>query len=250
MRHLMLFESHRLYENFQSDVKEVTAEVKELETEMAGHEDDDNAKAALLMQALDKDGDLEEVVPEVVKEAAKNLEAQDLNESVEELVHMVEVAGNILGNAGLMEFIAKQIHKATGKSPDVGELTQMLRGVLDGIKKATGAPAKAIEKFFTWCGIKAGVKKEEGQKAVGLIGKLCVVLMFFGMGIIHFPVLGTSGIMWWILSLTGLIGKSVEIAEISHKIYSMIVDAKEDEHTAKQVGITHEDFNDLMYGVN
>jgi hypothetical protein len=54
-----------------------------------------------------------------------------------------------------------------------------------------------------------------------------VLTFLLTLGLVHFPVLGASAIMW-VLSLTGLIGKSIEITHLVHELIKEIKDKPEE----------------------
>lgn len=241
----MLFDS--IVESVTGDIKDVQAEVKEVMDEL-GKEgaQDDELKAALLMQAIDNDGEIEEVDIEALKKDVKEgmlLRGQALNESAAGVIHTLEVIGNIAGNSALIEFLLEKIEKATGKKMDAGKVKDTIMKIVEGLKKVTGLPAKAIEKFFAWIGSKLGMS-DGGKKGLELVGMVMVIAFFLSLGVMHFPVLGT-GVMWWILSLTGLVGKSVELVKIGKEIAHMVKNAKKDEKSAEEFGVSAEELEKI-----
>lgn len=268
-RKVMLFESwdksrifNTLLENVTGEIKDVEKNVDEIMDELKDEgkdADSDEVKAALLMQAMelaDEGKDLADLDLDKAKQAIEEglairgksfnelNESGDISESAGGVIHGLELIGNVLGNAGLMEFISHKIEEATGKKPDLGKIGKTIEGIFGALKKVTGFPMKAIGKFFEWIAGKFGLEGNV-QKGAGLVGKLAVIIFLFGLGVAHFPVLGT-GILWWILSLTGLVGKSVEVAEISTKIFKLIRGAGEGkEEDAKAVGVSQEDIEGL-----
>lgn len=250
-RRVMLFESWDasrafdiLLENVSGEIKDVQKEVETIMKDLKDEGKDaesDEVKAAILMQAIDladAGKDLDELDIEKAKTDIKEgieLRGQALNESESTVVHALEVAGNILGNSALLEFITKKLEKLTGKSMDPGKLKSTIEGILGGIKKVTGLPGKAISKFFGWVAEKFGANMD-GKKAAELLGTGAMVVFLFALGVANFPVLG-SGVLWWILSLTGLVGKSVEILHIYKEVKDLITKAAEgDEKAAAEVG--------------
>ena len=188
-----------------SDIKDEVEEIKDKDSELS-----DDEKAKLLMAAIDNDGDLTNIDVDDIKESI-------VNESIGEgIVHVVEVVGNIAGNSAMMEFILEKIEKLTGKKMDASKLKENIEKIVTFLRKISGTPAKAIEKFFEFIGKKIGLSPK-GQKGLELVGFGFVVCFFFAIGVAHFPVLG-EGILWWLLSLTGLIGKATELWRTGREI--------------------------------
>lgn len=214
----------KLIESVSGDIADVKDEVKQ-EMEELGKEgaSDDELKAALLLQAIEKDGNLEEVdVDQLKKDVQEGMKTRGtpLNESASGIIHTIEVIGNIAGNSALIEFICHKAEEATGKKMDPGKIKSTIQGIVGALKKVTGLPAKAIEKFFEFIGNKLGMNPAN-KKGLELVGMVAVIVFFFAMGVVHFPVLGT-GILWWVLSLTGLVGKSIELVKIGKEIAHLI----------------------------
>lgn len=262
-RRVMLFESWDQTTLFNAIMESVTGEIKNVEQsvtnimdELKDEGDDaesDEVKAAILMQAMDladegkdiEDLDLDKAKSDVKEGLSIRGKSYDeVNESVGGAIHVLELIGNVLGNSALLEFIAHKIEKATGQKPDMGKVAKTIEGIAGALKKVTGLPAKAIEKFFEWIANKFGFTGNI-EKGAGLVGKLVVIVFLFGLGIAHFPVLGT-GILWWLLSLTGLVGKSVEVAEMSKDIFRLITKAGEGKDDAvKELGMSQDDIEKI-----
>jgi hypothetical protein len=230
-KRIQLFEQFNNVVNFNMLLESVTGDIStikdEVKTEMAELEKDgatdDETKAALLMQAIDLDGDLEEIDIDKLKKDVKEgmlIRGEGLNESAEGVIHIIEVIGNIAGNSALIEYLCEKAEKVTGKKMDAGKVKTTILGIVGALKKVTGLPAKAIEKFFEFIGHKTGMNAA-GTKGLELVGMVAVIVFFFAMGVMHFPVLG-SGILWWLLSLTGLVGKSIELIRIGKEIAHLI----------------------------
>jgi hypothetical protein len=252
----MLFESwdisqtfDAILENVSGDIKDVQKDVdtiiKDLKDEGKDAETDE-VKAAILMQAIDladAGKDLEDLDIEKAKSDVKegiDIRGQVLNESESAVVLALEVAGNILGNSALLEFITEKLEKLTGKSMDPGKIKSTIEGILGGISKVTGLPGKAISKFFSWVAGKFGANMD-GKKAAELLGTGTMVVFLFAIGVANFPVLG-SGVIWWVLSLTGLVGKSVELTKIYREIKDLITKAASgDEKAAETIGAKPEE---------
>ena len=269
-RKVMLFESwdqsrifSALLENVSGEIKDVEMDVEKIMGELKDEGKDaesDEVKAALLMQAIelaDEGKDLEDLDVDAAKKQIEEgftirgksfndlNESGDISESAGGVIHGLELIGNVLGNSGLLEFIAHQIEKATGKKPDMGKIGKTIEGIAGALKKVTGLPAKAIAKFFEWIAGKFGLEGDV-KKGAGLVGKLAVIIFLFGLGVAHFPVLGT-GVLWWILSLTGLVGKSIEVTEISQKIFKLIKGAGEgkNDKAEEELGVGQDEIEKL-----
>lgn len=247
-KRIQLFEQFNVGLNFDLMLESVTGEIKDVKQDIdsvikdlkADKEaaDDDDVKAALLIQAIENDGDLDQVDLEKVKDEVKennkikNNPDLNVNESASGLIHTIELIGNFAGNADLMHFIAGKIEKATGKKVDTGKVSKTIQGVAGALKKITGLPAKALIKFFDWVAEKIGL---EGDTAKGfnMVARIVVLTFLLALGIYHFPVLG-AGMLMQILSITGLLGKSVEIAHIGKEILHLIKNAKNDPEKFKE----------------
>lgn len=218
-----------LKENAAGTASNVQSKVVDLGKQLkAAGEDisDEEVQAAMLMAALDAKGKLDKVDAEDVESIAKEIQesrGEVLNESV---IHTIELIGNVLGNSALLNVITKAISKLVGKKMDPGKIKAGIEKVLKIIKSVTGFPAKAIEKFFMWITKLLGGGKG-AQKIAGFSGLLVAVVIFFGMGVAFFPVLGGTPIMI-ILSLTGLVGKGFELASLWNEL-AQAIDSYEQE---------------------
>jgi hypothetical protein len=190
---------------------------------------DEEVQAALLMAALDDKGKLDNVDAQDVDAVAgqiKEARGYTLAESGGGLIHTLEMVGNILGNTALLNVIAKAVEKATGKKVDPSKMAAGITKMAGFLKKLTGLPAKAMEKFFGFIAGKMG-GGDTAQKIAGYAGTMVVVLVFFALGTLFFPVLGASPLMI-ILSLTGLVGKGFEIAALWKHIKEAIAQYKQE----------------------
>lgn len=263
-RRVMLFESwstssifDTLLENVSSEIKDVQQEVdaimKDLKDEGKDAETDE-VKAAILMQAIDladAGKDLDELDIDKAKADVKEgmsirgQELDPLNESESGLIKGIEVAGALLGNAVFLEFISKKLEKLTGKSMDPEKMKGTLEKIFGGIKKVTGFPGKAISKFFGWAAEKLGANLN-GKKAAEMLGMGAMIIFLGALGVTHFPVLGV-GVLWWILSLTGLVGKSLELVHIYKEVKELITKVSDnDSKAAEEVGVAGEELNKLV----
>lgn len=219
-----------LFENAAGLASSIQSKVMEFGKELkAAGEDptDEEAQAALLMAALDKGGNLDKVDVEDAEKAVdqvKENRGYSLNEGGG-VLHALELAGNILGNVALLNVIAAAIQKVTGKKVDTSTLASKVNRITGKLKNLTGLPAKAMEKFFAMVTKKLG-GGAAAQKVAGFAGTIIVVVAFFALGAVFFPVLGGSPLMI-ILSITGLIGKGFELAHLWKELKHAIADYKE-----------------------
>ena len=186
---------------------------------------DEEVQAALLMKAIEAGGKLDKIEPKDVKE----LEAQIkegrnyINESGGAAVMAVEGVGMALGNSALVHGIALGVEKITGKKQDDAKVKAGIEKRLKEIKNITGFPAKVVSQFFTFL-VKAWGGGEVAQKVAGVIGTIFVVGVFIAIGIVLFP--GTGSIIMFILAMTSLLGKGVEIFLLLKKLWHIIKDNK------------------------
>jgi len=190
---------------------------------------DEEVQAALLMAALDDKGKLDNVDAQDVEAIAgqiKEARGYTMSESGGGLIHTLEMVGGILGNVALMNVIAKAVEKVTGKKMDPSKMAASVNKLAGMLKKLTGLPAKAMEKFFALIAGKMG-GGDTAQKIAGYAGTMIVVIVFFAMGAYMFPIFGASPLMI-ILSLTGLIGKGFEIGALWKHIKEAIKQYKDE----------------------
>lgn len=206
----------------------VQASVDKLGQELkAAGEDisDEEVQGAMLMAAMDEKGKIDNIDPEDVEAVtAKIQESRGYIIKESGALHAIEVAGSILGNVALMNVIAKAVEKATGKKLNPDKLAASVTKIAGVLKKVTGLPAKAMEKFFEKIAKMFG-GGDAAQKIAGYSGTLITVLTLFALGVAMFPVLGGSPLMI-ILSLTGLIGKGFEIGALWKHIKEAIAEYK------------------------
>lgn len=221
-----------IFENAVGMASGIQSQVVNLgkELQAAGQDvTDEEVQAALLMAALDDKGKLDNVDAQDVDAVAgqiKEARGYTIAESGGGLIHTLEMVGNILGNAALLNVIAKAVEKATGKKIDPSKMSAGITIMAGFLKKLTGLPAKAMEKFFAFIAGKMG-GGDAAQKIAGYSGTMLVVLVFFALGTLFFPVLGASPLMI-ILSLTGLVGKGFEIGALWKHIKEAIKQYKDE----------------------
>ncbi len=123
-KRIQLFEQFNNEINFDLLLESVTGDIADIKDEVKQEMDelgkkgaeDDEIKAALLMQAIASDGDLENVDIEKLRkdvEEGMTLRGKPLNESAEGIIHIIEVIGNIAGNSALIEYLCEKAEKIT-----------------------------------------------------------------------------------------------------------------------------------------
>ena len=180
---------------------------------------DDEVQAALLGALIDANGKVDSVDVsdvEAIKQDIKESRTHIIQESG--ILHSIEAAGTVLGNAALLNALAGGFSKV-GIKVDQNSLKQKIEKVVSLIKKVTGFPAKMMEKAFEWISKKLGFS-QFGQKVAGLSGVLIVTIAFLALAIYLFPSIG-SGVLL-VFAISGMIGKTVEIANIIKEIWEHI----------------------------
>lgn len=184
---------------------------------------DQNVQAAMLLAALQKNGDVSRVSADDVSAAmTKNVKEskQSLKESESAIIHIIEMVALVLGNAALIETICEIILKITGKKVDPTKFKAAVTKFATFLKKATGLPMKAFGNAIAWI-----IKKMGGGDASQKIGKysvkLVVVVVMAAMGVLFFPLGGVS-LVGIALSITGMIGKGFEIVKLAKELTAAI----------------------------
>jgi hypothetical protein len=180
---------------------------------------DDEVQAALLGALIDADGKVDNVDVsdvEAIKQDIKESRTYIIQESG--VLHSIELAGTILGNAALLHALAGGLSKV-GIKVDENSLKQKIEKVVNLIKKVTGFPAKMMEKAFMWISKKLGFS-QFGQKVAGLSGVLIITVAFLALAIYLFPSVGSGLLLMFAIS--GMIGKTVEIAKILKEIWEHV----------------------------
>lgn len=186
---------------------------------------DEEVQAALLMKAIEAGGKIDKIEPKDVKE----LEAQIkegrnyINESEGAALMAVEGVGMALGNSALVHGIALGVEKITGKKQDDAKVKAGIEKRLKQIKNITGFAAKVTSQFFTFLA-KAWGGGEVAQKVAGVVGTIFVVAVLIAIGIVLFP--STGSIILFILAITSLLGKGVEIFLLLKKLWHIIIGNK------------------------
>jgi len=213
-----------LTESLDGSANTVQNKLKDLSNELTdagGDITDEEVQAAMLSALIDADGKIDSVdvtdiesVKTEIKESRGYLTEDD---GVFGVVHLV---GDVLGNAAFLEKLDKALNKV-GIDIDEKLLEKRLKVMFSGLKKVTGFPAKVLEKFFAWVSKKFGASVK-GQKIAGISGLLMSVFFMFVVGCALFPSI-TSGVLMTI-SLTSLIGKSVEIVSLIKELLHLMSD--------------------------
>lgn len=251
----LLFEEFKRADHFNGLLESVTGDIKDVQSDFdtikkeleADKEaaDDEDIKAALLIQAIEKDGDLESVDVEAVKNEVKEhnkTKGQPINESASGVIHVIEMIGSFAGNMDLIHWICGKIEKLTGKKADADEIAKTIKKIAEALKQISGLPAKALIKFFDWVGAKFGLKTDGAKKAFDIVGRILVLTTLFAFGVMHFPVLG-SGVLMWVLSLTGLVGKAVELKHLFHEFTELV---KKPEEFSDVTGISQDEIEQMI----
>ena len=229
--------SKALLEAITGDASAVQKQLFNLGNELkAGGEDvtDDEVQAALLGALIDANGKVDNVDVsdvEAIKQDIKESRTHIIQESG--ILHSIEAAGTVLGNAALLNALAGGFGKV-GIKVDQNSLKQKIEKVVSLIKKVTGFPAKMMEKAFEWISKKLGFS-QFGQKVAGLSGVLIVTVAFLALAIYLFPSIG-SGVLL-VFAISGMIGKTVEIANIIKEIWEHVKEELGDAMSADSTGV-------------
>ena len=222
----------RLLENVQGLASNVQTKVMELGKEIkAAGEDitDEEVQAAMLMAALEDGGNLDKVDAqdvETITQQIKEARGYRLKEAGGGgLLQTVELIGAALGNVALLNVVASTMKELTGKEINPDQISQKINKAMGPLKKLTGLPAKAMEKFFEFITKKLGGGKAS-QKIAGYSGTIVVVTILLALGLLFFPVLGASPLMVF-LSLSGVIGKGFELTTLWKHLTDAIKDYKQ-----------------------
>jgi hypothetical protein len=225
--------SRRLFENVQGLASSVQNKVMELGKEVkAAGEDitDEEVQAAMLMAALEDNGNLDKVDVQDVETIAQQIQEARGYRLKEAggggLLQTVELVGAALGNVALLNVIAGTMKELTGKEINPDQISQKINKAMGPLKKLTGLPAKAMEKFFEFVTKKLGGGKAS-QKIAGYSGTIVIVTILLALGLLFFPVLGASPLMVF-LSLTGVIGKGFELATLWKHLIEAIKNYKQE----------------------
>ena len=209
----------KIFSLFEGAENQVNQELEDLQGEIGDISNlSDDEKASLLLKAIELEGDLDQIEKEDLE---ANIEEDTLNEE-EGVLEMVEIMNEIIGNSGLFHFIVEKTQKITGKKISEEEIKEKLQKILEKIKNIVGLPAKGIEGFFSFIAKKLGASESRQEKA-GLIGLAFVTISLFIMGILTWP----HGILFMIISLTSLLGKSIKLIKVGKKIYNLITHPEE-----------------------
>jgi hypothetical protein len=229
--------SRVLLEAITGDASAVQKQLFNLGNELkADGEDvtDDEVQAALLGALIDANGKVDSVDVsdvEAIKQDIKESRTYVIQESG--ILHGIEAAGTVLGNAALLNTLAGGFGKV-GIKVNENTLKQKIEKVVSLIKKVTGFPAKMMEKAFEWISKKLGFS-QFGQKVAGLSGVLIVTIAFLALAIYLFPSIG-SGVLL-VFAISGMIGKTIEIANIIKEIWEHVKEELGDAMSADATGV-------------
>jgi hypothetical protein len=214
--------SSMLIESAEGDAKSVQNDLKVLSSELqADGEDitDEEVQAAMLSALIDADGDLDKIdVTDIESVKTEIKESRGYITEDEGIFGVLHLVGDVLGNAAFLEKLDKGLNKI-GIDIDEKLLEKRLKVFFTGLKKVTGFPAKMMEKFFDWVAKKFGASAK-GQEVAGISGTLLVILLMFAIGIALFP--SISSVVLMTISLTSLIGKSVEIVSLTKELIHLM----------------------------
>lgn len=229
--------SRVLLEAITGDASAVQKQLFNLGNELkADGEDvtDDEVQAALLGALIDANGKVDSVDVsdvEAIKQDIKESRTYVIQESG--ILHGIEAAGTVLGNAALLHTLAGGFNKV-GIKVNENALKQKIEKVVNLIKKVTGFPAKMMEKAFMWISKKLGFS-QFGQKVAGLSGVLIITIAFLALAIYLFPSIG-SGVLL-VFAISGMIGKTIEIANIIKEIWEHVKEELGDAMSADSTGV-------------
>lgn len=229
--------SRILLEAITGDASAVQKQLFNLGNELkADGEDvtDDEVQAALLGALIDANGKVDSVDVsdvEAIKQDIKESRTYVIQESG--ILHGIEAAGTVLGNAALLHTLAGGFSKV-GIKVNENTLKQKIEKVVNLIKKVTGFPAKMMEKAFMWISKKLGFS-QFGQKVAGLSGVLIITIAFLALAIYLFPSIG-SGVLL-VFAISGMIGKTIEIANIIKEIWEHIKEELGDAMSDDSTGV-------------
>ena len=184
---------------------------------------DDEVQAAMLSALIDANGKIDSIDVSDVESISKQIkESRGYLAEGGGLLHTIEAVGTILGNTAFIHALATGLHSIGFKNVDESQLKAKLEKGVKLIKNVTGFPAKVMEKAFSWIAKKLGVSIT-GQKVAGISGILVMTLALLALAIYLFPSV-SSGILL-IFSISGMVGKSVEIVKLIQELYHHIGDS-------------------------
>jgi len=205
---------------------------------------DDEVAAAALDQLVNAKGDLNKVDPDKmdIEEVKRNIResrgmTMTLNESGGAALHAIEAIMVFLGNAGLIEWLAKALSKFLGKSVNPGKIKAGLKWFADGVKALASLPMKAVGKFigFLFKIITFGQASDSSVKIAEISGKGLLVVAGIALGVVAFPLAGAS-VLGICLSIGGLIGKALELKHLWHEMKVAFAELKDKKEFQKQLG--------------
>lgn len=217
--------TQKILETIASTAQSVGGVLKSLGDEVidAGMDmSDEEVQAALLSKLLDAQGKIEKVDVSDVKELEQQVQEGRgyIQEGGSAMATVAHAAGEVLGNAALIEALSHGLAKITGKKDaEVKAGFKKVQNFFKNLGAITGFPGKVIERSFKWIAAKWGAG-EKAQKIFGIAGMMLFVLLMGVIAIISFP--SITSVTALVLGLTALIGKSVEMVKlIGHMIHTV-----------------------------
>lgn len=206
----------------ETSAQEVQSKLNTLNTELKKDGEDitdEEVQAAMLNALIDADGDVNAVDVSDIESIKKEIkESRNYIYEGGGVLHAVEQAGTILGNAAFIHLLAEGLHKIGIPIPEE-KIKKNMDKFVKGIKAVTGWPAKAMERAFSWMAKKLGFG-DFGQKIAGIAGSLIVTIALFAIGIYMFPSIVSTVSL--IFAISGLLGKGGEIIALIKKLIQTI----------------------------
>lgn len=217
--------TQRIVETITATAQSVGSELKKLGDEVAATGldlTDEEVQAALLSKLLDANGNLNKIDASDVKELEQKVQEgrKYLKEGGGAVATVAHAAGDVLGNAALIEVLAHSLAKITGKNEaDVKAGFKKVQTMLKNTGAVAGFAGKAIERFFKWLAAKWG-GSEKTQKVFGIVGMMLFVLLMATIAIISFP--SMTSLVSIAIGATALIGKAIEMVKlVKHLIHTV-----------------------------
>jgi uncharacterized membrane protein YeaQ/YmgE (transglycosylase-associated protein family) len=214
-----------LVESVSGDASAAMSQTKKLsqDLERAGSDaDSEEVQAAMLGALVDADGDISKVDVDDVEKIKQDIEENrgyKINEASGGWIDMLHKLVDILGNAALLNAIADNVEKVSGKKLDKEKLKSKMEKLAAHVKTISGWPAKQLEKFFAFVARSLGGGKF-AQKIAGYSGTLLATAIMFAFGIAHFPSVGAS--FSFFFAIGGLLGKGAEMIHMIKEIMKAV----------------------------
>ena len=183
---------------------------------------DTEIQAALLSKLLDANGNLGKIDASDVKDLEQKVQEgrKYLKEGGGAIATIAHTAGDVLGNAALIEAISHGLAKATGKKDaDVKAGFKKLQTFLKNTGEVAGFAGKVIERFFKWIAAKWG-GGEKTQKVFGIVGMMLFVLLMAVVAVVSFP--SMTSLVSIAIGATALLGKALELVKlVKHLVHTV-----------------------------